>query len=122
MKFVPAVANHLYLNLPALFSQPHKSHKGTPSTCKATVVCPTRCQLLTPDGDVDGEVGLSVCVLRLAGVPSGVALGGVADAELGGDAVQLADLGRARLARHRQVLPPVLLPLDPGMKRSACHG
>ena len=69
--------------------------------------------LLTPDGDVDGEVGLSVGVLRLAGVPPRVALGGVADPEFGGDAVQLADLRRARLARLSQVLAPVLLPLDP---------
>ena len=68
---------------------------------------------LTPDGDVDGEVRFAVGVLGLAGVPPGVGLGGVADPELGGDAVQLADLGGARLARLRQVLAPVLLPLDP---------
>ena len=59
--------------------------------------------------------------LITSAVPAGVGLRRVADAELGGDAVQLADLGRARLARHRQVLPPVLLPLDPAMKHSACH-
>lgn len=68
--------------------------------------------MLTPDGDVDAEVGLAEGVLRLARVPAGVVGHRVEDAQLRCDAVQLPDLGRARLARHGQVVATVLAPLN----------
>ena len=67
---------------------------------------------LTPYSDVYAEVGLAESVLGLAGVPPGVVLRGVGDPQLGCDPVQLADFGRAGLARKGQVVATVLAPLD----------
>ena len=58
-------------------------------------------------------MGLPVGVRRLAGVAAGVLVRrGVGDAQLGGDAVQLADLGRAGLAGESEVVSAVLAPFD----------
>ena len=46
MKFFPAVAYHLCLNLPATFSQPRTSHKGVPCTFAQKTICTPNLQCL----------------------------------------------------------------------------
>ena len=70
----------------------------------------TDSRILTPDGNVDGEVGISKSIGSLAGISSSVGLNRIRNSQFGGDPVQLADFGGAGFAGQSQIILAIFAP------------